>query len=296
MNRGFTPAYGRVAGRRVLSHHARPYTENRDWRHPGAARQNSAMNSTDPILYDKSSAPRSFTARQFDRFVEWAQRKIVAGSLVGDHPVFDNAAFPWIEAIEADWRAIRAELDEVLGAETVIPAFHEITPEVRTITTDDQWKTFMFLGYGLRSDINMRRCPRTAAALKRIPGLRTGMFSILSPGKRIPRHRGPYNGVLRLHLGLIVPEPRERCWIRVDDTLCNWSEGKALVIDDMYPHEVHNDTDGRRVVLFVDFDRPLRGWVKWLNRLILFLAPLTPELQEAKANLDRWERRHSGKQ
>lgn len=249
-------------------------------------------------MYEKSlsTAPRSFTARQFDRFVEWAQRKFISASLVGDHPVFENSAFPWIAEIEAEWPAIRRELDEVLGTREAIPAFHEITPEVRTITTDDQWKTFMFLGYGMRSDANLARCPRTAAALKRIPGLRTAFYSILEPGKRIPRHRGPYNGVLRLHLGLIVPEPRERCWIRVDDRVCNWSEGKALIIDDMYPHEVHNDTNGIRVVLFVDFDRPLRGWVRWLNNLILMLAPLTPELQEAKANLDRWERAHGKKE
>ena len=43
------------------------------------------------------------------------------------------------------------------------------------------------------------------------------MFSILEPGKHLPPHRGPYNGVLRLHLGLIVPEPREQLGIRVDN-------------------------------------------------------------------------------
>ena len=29
------------------------------------------------------------------------------------------------------------------------------------------------------------------------------MFSILEPGKHLPPHKGPDNGVLRLHLGLI---------------------------------------------------------------------------------------------
>ncbi|UXI68827.1 aspartyl/asparaginyl beta-hydroxylase domain-containing protein [Tahibacter amnicola] len=239
-----------------------------------------------------SPPARSWTARFFDRFVEWAQRRIVAASKVGDHPVFDNTAFDWVPALEARWPAIRAELDQVLKSREDIPGFHEITPEVRTITTDRDWKTFMFLGYGMRSETNLARCPDTAAALALIPDLRTAFFSILEPGKRIPRHRGPYNGVLRLHLGLIVPEPRERCWIKVDERLCTWNEGQALIIDDMYPHEVHNDTNGIRVVLFVDFDRPLRGWVRWMNKLILALAPLTPELQTAKANLAAWEKAH----
>lgn len=246
-------------------------------------------------MHDTVVSPvRSPLARQFARFVDWAQTKIVAASTVGDYPIFDNAAFPWVPRLEADWRAIRAELDAVLIARETLPAFHEITPEVRTITTDAQWKTFMFLGYGIHSQPNLERCPRTADALARVPGLRTAFFSILEPGKRIPPHRGPYNGVLRLHLGLIVPTPPERCWIRIHDQRRHWEEGKALILDDAYVHEVHNDTDQLRVVLFLDFDRPCRGWVKWLNRLILALAPLTPELQEAKVNQRAWEKKVYG--
>ena len=42
------------------------------------------------------------------------------------------------------------------------------------------------------------------------------MFSILAPGKHIPPHDGPYKGVLRYHLGLVVPDaPVERLGIRV---------------------------------------------------------------------------------
>ena len=34
--------------------------------------------------------------------------------------------------------------------------------------------------------------------LEKIPGCTTGFFSILSPHKHIPEHRGPWAGVLRL--------------------------------------------------------------------------------------------------
>jgi beta-hydroxylase len=47
----------------------------------------------------------------------------------------------------------------------------------------------------------------------------TVLVSILEPGKHLPAHRGPYNGVLRLHLGLIVLEPRERLGIRVENQI-----------------------------------------------------------------------------
>lgn len=47
------------------------------------------------------------------------------------------------------------------------------------------------------------------------------MFSIFEPGKRLPADRGPYNGVLRLHLGLIVPTDRERAGIRIGSRVCH---------------------------------------------------------------------------
>ncbi|MBO1111314.1 aspartyl/asparaginyl beta-hydroxylase domain-containing protein [Bordetella petrii] len=235
---------------------------------------------------------RSLFSRAFFRFLDWLQRRIARASLVGDRPIFDNALFPWTGALEAQAPAIRRELQALLQERERLPAFHEISPDVGTITSDDQWKTFLFLAYGLRSDRNLARCPATARALEGIPGLRTAFFSILEPGKRIPLHRGPYNGVLRLHVGLVVPEPRERCWIEVGGQRYAWEEGRAVVFDDLYPHQVHNDTAGLRAVLFVDFERPCRAPVRWLNRLVLKAAPLTDEVRRGKANHDAWEARY----
>ena len=76
------------------------------------------------------------------------------------------------------------------------------------------------------------------------------MFSILEPGKQLPPHRGPYNGVLRLHLGLMVPEPREALGIRVENALYRWQDGEAVIFDDAFEHEAWNRTPHTRVVLF----------------------------------------------
>ena len=35
--------------------------------------------------------------------------------------------------------------------------------------------------------------------------MKTAFFSILAPGKHLPPHRGPYKGVMRYHLGLLIP-------------------------------------------------------------------------------------------
>ncbi|MGE6919565.1 aspartyl/asparaginyl beta-hydroxylase domain-containing protein [Achromobacter kerstersii] len=232
----------------------------------------------------------SVYSRVFFRFIDWLRQRIASASLVGDRPIFQNSQFPWIPALEAQTPAIRAELTELLAERQHLPAFHEISPDVGMITSDDQWKTFLFMGYGLRSERNLARCPATARALEGIPGIRSAFFSILEPGKRIPLHTGPYNGVLRLHLGLVVPEPADQCWIEVGGERYSWREGRAVVFDDLYPHQVHNNTPGLRAVLFVDFERPCRVPVKWLNRLVLRAAPFTDEIRRGKANHDAWEK------
>ena len=120
------------------------------------------------------------------------------------------------------------------------------------------------------------------------------MFSILEPGKRIAPHRGPYNGVLRLHLGLVVPEPRDKLGLRVGTARCEWREGAVLIFDDAYEHEAWNETGRLRAVLFVDFEKPLRFPASLLNRTLLSLARFSPFLREGRDNLRRWERRFYG--
>lgn len=233
--------------------------------------------------------------RAFEKFLDWMEVRLAKNSLVGNPPVFDNATFPWAKEIEAEWPKIRAELDKVMERREELPNFHDITDEVKTITTDNNWKTFFLYGYGEKVEENIRQCPETARLLGKIPGMTTAFFSILSPGKHIPAHRGPYNGVLRYHLGLIVPEPREKCRIRIDDQICNWAEGETLIFDDAYNHEVWNDTDGHRVVLFVDFLRPCKPLVSLLNRAIIKIATLTPLIQDARKNHRKWEEKYHAK-
>jgi len=96
--------------------------------------------------------------------------------------------------------------------------------------------------------------------------------------------------VLRLHLGLIVPEPRNQVRIRVDDQIAYWEEGKCTLFDDSYNHEVWNDTDHWRVVLFVDFVRPVYFPFNILNWIILRAAVFTPFIREAQENQSKWEK------
>ena len=115
-------------------------------------------------------------------------------------------------------------------------------------------------------------------------------FSILAPGKHIPEHRGKHKGLIRYHLGLRVPEPKEACRIRVDNTITHWEEGKSLIFDDTYYHEVWNDTDGYRVVLFLDIERPFNFPLSWVNAAVSKLLTNSPQVKQAKENYENFGR------
>jgi ornithine lipid ester-linked acyl 2-hydroxylase len=224
--------------------------------------------------------------------VVWGLDKFYARhSRLGDREFFDNEDFPWIPAIEADWRKVRAELDGLLPYAAHLPNFQDIQKDQQSLTQDDGWKTFFFYAYGLKARANCRRCPETAKLLKRIPGMKTAFFSIFQPGKHLPPHRGPYKGVLRLHLGLLVPEPREKCGIRVGSEVRHWEEGKVMIFDDTFQHEAWNKTDGVRVVLFVDLVRPMRFPANLVNWAMTWAIALSPFVLGSAGGYLRWERR-----
>lgn len=233
----------------------------------------------------------SWITRILMGIVSWAERLNLKYSKVGNPPVYDNSTFPWIIEIEREWPLIRQELEQILKRQSELPSFQDISTDVKTISSDTHWKTFFLTGYGVESSQNIATCPQTWRIVQKIPGLKTAMFSIFEPGKHLPAHRGPYNGVLRLHLGLIVPEPREKLAIRVDQQVLHWEEGKALVFDDAYNHEAWNYTDKTRVILFVDFVKPLRFPANLINWLLLNIAAFTPFIREGIDNHKEWEKR-----
>lgn len=235
-------------------------------------------------------------ARVFMAVVEFVERLNLLSAKLGNPCVYDNADFPWAAEIESEWRLIRQELDSVLPRTDELPNIQEITSDAASITADSGWKVFLLVAYGIKSKPNVELCPETWRIVQKIPGLKTAMFSVFQPGKRLPPHRGPYNGVLRLHLGLLVPEHDTNLGIRIGTEMRGWKEGSVLIFDDAYEHEAWNETGRPRVVLFVDFEKPLRFPVNILNQVLLRLAVLTPYLREGNDNLRRWERRfHSGK-
>jgi aspartyl/asparaginyl beta-hydroxylase (cupin superfamily) len=194
----------------------------------------------------------------------------------GNQPIYPNSRFSWISTLENNHELILAELNAVLQEKEKIPLFTDLSEEQKRITAGDDWRVFLLIGYGKQIPLNAMQCKTTMSLLKNVTGLQSAMFSILKPGAVIKPHRGPYNGLLRYHLGLIIPEAYSDCGIRIDKTIYNWQKGQSIVFDDSFEHEVWNNTAQYRVVLFIDFERPLPFPVNGLNRLFLSALARSP--------------------
>ncbi len=212
-------------------------------------------------------------------------------SLVGDTPILDSAQFPFLKSFTGSYPAILAEAREILKHREAIPYFQEVSPDQMRIAKGNNWRTFILFGFGSKLEKNCRQAPVTAALLAAVPNIQSAWFSILGPGYHIPPHRGVTKGILRAHLGLIIPKQAERCRMRVGDTINVWRPGEIFVFDDTYEHEVWNDTDEERVILLFDFDRPMKLWGKLLNRSFLSAMKLTAFYQEPKRNMANFEDR-----
>ena len=214
-------------------------------------------------------------------------RLIASSSLVSNGPVLDVRDFAWTAALRDQWEAIREEARAVALRGEASPSLATISPDHRSIAEVNKWRSFFLWGYGYRINENADRCPRTAAIVEAIPGLNSAFFSILAPGTHIPDHRGVTKGLITCHLGLIVPRDGD-VRMRVDDRIVRWAEGETLVFDDTYNHEVWNDTAGTRVVLLIQFERPLRQPGRWIADAFLKVVKRSAFVQEARENIDSW--------
>ena len=129
--------------------------------------------------------------------------------------------------------------------------------EAEDIERTGRWGVLFFLEMGRRHEDNLARCPTLRWIVEHHRTLTThaGLMylSCLDPGTRVAPHRGPTNVRLRCHLGLEVPDG---CGIRIGGVSGRWDEGRCIVFDDSFEHDVWNDGDRRRVVLVLDLWHP----------------------------------------
>ena len=192
----------------------------------------------------------------------------------------DPEDYPWCAGLEARSGEILEELHGVLDQEAWVPWGDrhgmEYTPsftlmresKLREFAQDGQerigsgdapnWRLFGIYLKGRPLPRGCALCPRTAAAVKRIPRMVNAGFSCFEAGYRLQLHRGYDETLYRTHLGLVVPSGD--CALRLGGETRRWTAGKTLMFDDTHPHEAWNLTGEHRFVLIVDTLNHNRFW------------------------------------
>lgn len=176
---------------------------------------------------------------------------------------FDRKLFDWIDELESHTAGIREELKAVLpssrGRERVFTSTALEEVNLRGKDAEPTWNGYYFYRYGVRREDNCARCPRTAAALDKLPLSHVRehgpevLYSVFTAGTHLLPHRGVTNTRLVSHLPLIVPE---ECGLQVGGEIHRWQEGRVVVFDDTFEHDAWNHSKQIRVVMIFDIWNP----------------------------------------
>lgn len=231
---------------------------------------------------------------------DWADRR----GYLPPVPTFleDYSDYPDLKRLEDAWPDINAECTRLLADRNAITDIKELGGKytaggIHVI----KWKSFvLFAGEILKG--NALLCPRTAEVIAGIPGIYLAFFSILEPRQYINPHWGYYKGLLRYHLGVIIPNDNANgeCWLRINTDKADndsreghrvvrgekyyWHNGKGMFFDDTRLHDAANESGEVRVVLWVDVRRKLPWWLDWVNRGLLALVVRSTFLARLRNN------------
>jgi beta-hydroxylase len=188
-------------------------------------------------------------------------------SKVKAKPYVDMQQFHELAPLQANWQMIRDEGLKLFD-EGYIRAAAGYNDLGFNSFFKKGWKRFYLKWYGEFLPSAQALCPQTSALLASMPNVNAAMFTLLPPGSRLPKHRDPFAGSLRYHLGLQTPNSQE-CCIVVDGEPYYWKDGEAVMFDETFIHYAHNNTDVQRLILFCDVERPLSNpLVRAINRYI----------------------------
>ncbi|XP_022533929.2 aspartyl/asparaginyl beta-hydroxylase isoform X7 [Astyanax mexicanus] len=159
-----------------------------------------------------------------------------------------------VRMLERNWMTIRDEALAVLDTSRGL-----FMPEDENLRETGDWGQFTLWQQGRKVTSACQSVPKTCAFMERYPeatSCKRGQikFSVMQPGTHVWPHTGPTNCRLRMHLGLIIP--RTGCRIRCTNQTRAWEEGKVLIFDDSFEHEVWQDADTFRLIFIVDVWHP----------------------------------------
>ena len=176
-------------------------------------------------------------------------------SAVPNKPFIDIDKFPELKKLSDNWQTLRQEALQLFD-EGYIKGAAKYNDLGFNSFFRRGWKRFYVKWYDEPLPSAKALCPKTVELVQSIPSVNAAMFALLPPGGDLGKHRDPFAGSLRYHLGLSTPNS-EKCRIFVDGQPYHWRDGEAVIFDETFIHWAENKTDQTRVILFADVERPL---------------------------------------
>ena len=174
---------------------------------------------------------------------------------------FEPSFFPELKPLQDNWLAIR---DEILAYEKkngVIKGLDSnpyVAPQIEGI----EWSNMFLENFMIRHHKNRKKFPFLSSVIDQVPNCTFAVISVLSPDTVIIPHYGDTNGIVRSHLGLIIPDTLPLCGIKVGDEEQGWEDGGLTLFTEAYLHGAWNKTKEKRYVLVLDFVPEFMGETK----------------------------------
>lgn len=189
--------------------------------------------------------------------------------------------FPESQCLEENFPAIHQEISELIKKRD-LTRYKDIDP-VRAAEVSENWKLYYAWFMWEENELAKVDCPTLLNLIKQMPNVINATVAVLEPRVTLAAHEGPYAGILRYHIGIKVPDERPP-YIRVLDQYHTWQVGESIVLDDCYEHEVYNESDDKRVILMIDFMRPMTLPLHLINLLCLKMKKKWGSVMINKAN------------
>jgi len=196
-------------------------------------------------------------------------------SAVPAKPILDPRALPELDVLRANWQVMRDEALSLFDDGRIRAATGHNDLGFNSFFKNG-WKRFYVKWYGAPLPSAQVACPKTVALVQSLPSVNAAMFALLPPGGKLNRHRDPFAGSLRYHLGLVTPNS-DACRIWVDGEPYAWRDGEDLLFDETFIHSAENATDKTRIILFCDVERPLhtramQAFNRFISRTVIRAA------------------------
>ena len=166
-------------------------------------------------------------------------------------PWYDAQEFGFTAVLERAYEDIRKELVDVTEGNDL---FYTEAENRNSHNIDGSWKTLLVKDRYSYTDLAKKHFQKTIEWLEKCENdFLLVKFSALDPGTHIRPHTGPSNERLRSHFTLIHSGGAR---LRVGSEWRTWEEGKVVIFDSSWEHEVVHEGPNRRVVLILDVWHP----------------------------------------